>query len=58
MLDSIPVSFRVKVCCLRKNNDFKMRVLMYREFTVLLKLFTHDLCMSEGHFVLVLCVLL
>lgn len=28
------------------------------EFTVLLTPFTHDLCVFEGHFILILCVLL
>lgn len=31
---------------------------MYREFIVLFILFTHDLCVTEGHVVLVLCFLL
>ncbi|WMV19106.1 hypothetical protein MTR67_012491, partial [Solanum verrucosum] len=34
MLASIQVSFRVVVRRLRTTNEFKLRVLIYREFTV------------------------
>ncbi|WMV25790.1 hypothetical protein MTR67_019175 [Solanum verrucosum] len=34
MLASVQVSFRVLVRRLRTNNEFKLRVLIYREFTV------------------------
>lgn len=58
MLASTQVSFLVIVCCLRKNNDLRLMVLMYSELMVPLILFSHDFCESEGHFELVLCVLL
>ena len=54
MLASIQVSFRVVVRRLRTNNEFKLRVLIYREFTVFLIRFTYKLCVSKAFFILVL----
>ena len=53
MLASIQVSFRVVVRRLRTNNEFKLRVLIYREFTVFLIHFTYKLCVSRAFVVLV-----
>ena len=48
LLASIQVSFRVVVRRLRTNNEFKLRVLIYREFTVFLIHFTYKLCVSRA----------
>ena len=48
MLASIQVSFRVLVCRLRTNKEFKLRVLIYRTFTVFLIHFTYKLCVSRA----------
>ena len=57
MLASIQVSFRVVVRRLRTNNEFKLRVLIYREFTVFLIHFTYKLCVSRAFLYWFLCVL-
>ncbi len=56
MLASTQVSFRVLVCRLRTNNMFKLRVLIYREFTVFLIHFTYKLCVSRAFLYWFLCV--
>ena len=48
MSASTQVSFRVLVRRLRTNNEFKLRVLIYREFTVFLIHFTYKLCVSRA----------
>ena len=56
MLASTQVSFRVVVRRLRTNNEFKLRVLIYREFTVFLIHFTYKLCVSRAFLYWFLCV--
>ena len=51
MLASIQVSVRVVVCRLRTNNEFKLRVLIYREFTVVFDMFHLDFVCVLGYFV-------
>ena len=50
------VSFRVVVRHLRKTNEIKLRVLIYREFTVFLIHFTYKLCVSRAFLYWFLCV--
>ena len=56
MSASIQVSFRVVVRRLRTNNEFKLRVLIYREFTVFLIHFTYKLCVSGAFLYCFLCI--
>ena len=56
MLASIQVSFRVVVRRLRTNNEFKLRVLIYREFTIFRIHFTYKLCVSRTFLDWFLCV--
>ena len=61
MSASIQVSFLVIVRHLRTNNEFKLRVLMYHDFTVFLVYFTYELCVSRAFFnwcLQVLCLVL